>query len=737
MNVSEFAEKLISISTEEALDSGYDVVTLDHFSIVLLTRKPIEEFMSQVGVEAHEIVTKLRTFLKEQSAYDEESMRRLVERGVRPEPSNTFMQAVADTHAYVLDANRPIESIDVSDFLYTIVKNGYECAFTAILKNNSTIRERILERLSGGDKLKNANKEETPDALTNLNLLAKEGKIDPVIGRDEDIHYISEILAKKKKNNCMLRGLPGTGKTALAEGLALAIVNEETHESLHDKEIYMLDVASMVAGTKYRGDFEERAKKIISGLAEDHNAILFIDEIHTVMGAGAGTNGGLDLANIMKPYLARGELMCIGATTFDEYKAVVEKDKAMMRRFTNYDINETNKEETIKILNGIKDSYSEFHEVKYPPAVIEEIYDLAHKFIQNKANPDKAIDVMDTVGAYCRINKKKKVSSPDVRHIVSKISKVPVESMNEEKETNIANLSANVKEKLFGQDHVVDGVADQLILGKAGLIEDNKTLASFLLVGSSGTGKTEFARQIAHNLKVPLIKYDMSEYQESHSVSKLLGAPPGYAGYDENRAGLVDDIEQNPNCVLLIDEIEKAHPKVLDTFLQVMDDATLKSSQGKVVKFNNVVILMTSNAGARESNEGKIGFIENEKVNNGAMRKEVKKFFRPEFLNRLDGIEEFNNLTMNDVKRIVLKEVGVLNDMLSSKKIKLNISETVKEFLAKEGYNPSMGARPIKRVVTEYLKKPLSKKIILGEVKDGSTVKAQLKDGKVEFITKK
>lgn len=731
-NVSEFASKLIALTTEEALNTGHDVVELDHLAVTLLTRKPIEEFMHQVGIETDSIIEKLREV--NPSPYDNEAIHRMISRGVRPEPSNALMQLVADTHAYVLDKNRNIDSIDVSDFLYVLIKNEYTCFFNKFLSNNQKVRNLIMERLSGESKL-DTKKEEMPDALTNLNELALAGKIDPVIGRDEDIHYISEILAKKKKNNCMLRGKPGVGKTAIAEGLALSIVNKETHESLHDKQIYMLDVASLLAGTKFRGDFEERAKKIITELAEDENAILFIDEIHTVMGAGAGTNGGLDLANIMKPYLARGVLMCIGATTFDEYKAVVEKDKAMMRRFTNYDINETNKTETMKILAGVRESFANFHKVTYSEAVLEEIYDLSHKFIQNKANPDKSIDILDTVGAYCRINGKKRVTSKDVREIVSKVSKVPVAAMSEDKDNNIADMASNVKDKLFGQDHVVDKVTEQLMLGKAGLLEGNKTLASFLLVGSSGTGKTELARQIAEQLKVPLIKYDMSEYQESHSVAKLIGAPPGYAGYDENSAGLVDDIEQNPNCVLLIDEIEKAHPKVLDIFLQVMDDATLKSSQGKVVKFNNVVLLMTSNAGAQDANANAIGFLENAQAKKSSVMKAVKKFFRPEFINRLDGVEEFNNLTLNDVKRIVSKEVNLLNEMLAGKKITLNISETLKEHLAKEGYDPTMGARPVKRVITELLKKPLSKDIVLGKIKEGTKVKAQLKNGGVTFIT--
>lgn len=738
MNVSPFATKMVKMAVKHAVHSGYDVIMIDHMMMAILESKPIQEFFNKIGLDSSELSERLHEIIITKAPYSSDEMQEAIDGGFTLDPTGSLLQAIADTHAYVLDSGRNVEELNSSDVIQTIINKKYDCVFNLIMSKNPKTRDAIMDALNKTAKEQQAEEQEQQDnAVSNLNQLAIDGKIDPIIGREEDIHYISEILAKKKKNNVMLLGLPGSGKTALAEGLALGIVNKTVHPSLFDKTVYMIDVAAMLAGTKFRGDFEQRAQNIINKLSEDQNSIVFIDEIHTVMGAGAGTNGGLDLANMLKPHLARGALRCIGATTFDEYKAVVEKDKAMVRRFTNYTITEPSKKHMMEIMHGLRDTYSAFHGVEYSDQSIELMYDLATKYIQNRANPDKTVDIFDSVGAYCKINGSTSVKDEDVYAIVSKVSNVPVTAMTNEKDDGYVDLDSKIKKNLFGQDHIVDKVTEQILMAKAGLVESNKPMASFLLIGTSGTGKTELARQVAKNLDVPLLKYDMSEYQESHSVSKLIGAPPGYAGYDENSAGLVDDIEQNPNCVLLVDEIEKAHPKVLDLFLQIMDDATLKSSQGKTVKFNNVIVLMTSNAGAREGNDTPIGFSLQKDVHKKSVNEAVKKFFRPEFLNRLDGIETFNNLSMADVIRIVDKEIAVVNDMLSSHGVVLNVSEAVKTLIATEGFDPKMGARPIKRVIAEKIKKPLSKMIVSGEVTNGTKVKAQVKDGEIGFIKNK
>lgn len=736
-NVSDFTLKLVKKATEYAVKSGYDVILIDHLVVTILKNKTTIDFFNDIRLSAVEISSKLDKLITENAPHSSKRIRDMMEKGFVPEVSLQLNALVSDVHGTVVSNNRNTNTIDISDYILALLTKEYQSYFNSIfnLPANRQDKERIIKALSENSETR----EDEDGTVTNLTQMAIDGKIDPVIGREEDIHYISEVLSKKKKNNVMLLGKPGVGKTVLAEGLALAIAERTTHPTLFDKRIYMIDVASMVAGTKFRGDFEEKAKNIISKLAEDSNAILFIDEIHTVMGAGAsGSSGGLDLANIMKPYLARGDLMCIGATTLDEYKSVVEKDKAMMRRFSNYIIDETNKPETLAIMNGLLDTYASYHDVEYPSDILESIYDLSHKYIQNRANPDKSIDIMDSVGAYCKINNIDTVCMDTVRKIVSKISKVPVDAMeDDDKSDNYGELGNNIKKKLFGQDHVIDKITEQIMVAKAGLVEDNKPMGSFLLVGTSGTGKTHMARQIAENLKIPLIKYDMSEYMEKHSVAKLLGAPPGYAGYDDNSAGLVDDIEQNPNCVLLIDEIEKAHPQVLDIFLQVMDDATLKSSQGKVVKFNNVVIIMTSNAGARANNENIMGFTKSNNKASSEMMKAVKNQFRPEFINRLDGVLQFNNLTEVDVIRIVEGEIRLLNDMIVQHNLRLNISDSAKRYIANKGFDPKMGARPIKRVIADEIKKPLALKIVKGEIKPNTDVKVTIKNDEVVFIYSK
>lgn len=560
--------------------------------------------------------------------------------------------------------------------------------------------------------------------------LASDGHLDPVIGREIEIHEITEILARKKKNNVVLLGDPGTGKTSLIEGIALAIVDGTAPEVIQNKSVVAIDTAGLLAGTKYRGEFEERCRKILDAIAERGNVILFIDEAHTVMGAGASSSGGVDLANMMKPKLARGQLSCIMATTKQEYRQTIQKDGAMVRRLHTYTIHEPTDEHMIDIINGLKSTYEKHHQVEFKIDIAQVALTLGKRYLQSKANPDKSIDILDGAGAYARVNGKMDVTMAEVMEVVSKMSNVPVESMSENEDTVLQDLATKMKSTIFNQDTSIDAVIDELVISKAGLKSDDKPLGSFLLVGSSGTGKTHMSKSLSEYLGIPLIKYDMSEYQEKHSVSKLIGTPPGYVGYDENSAKLVDDIAENPNCVLLLDELEKAHPAVLTVLLQVMDSATLTSSSGKVAKFNNVIIMMTSNCGAREANRPKIGF-DTKTSGTSDIRKAVERFLAPEFINRLNSIFIFNNLDHDTMLKIVDRELVSINDKLSKRDMKVSITDGAKEWLAVEGFDENMGARPLQRIFSESVTKDISKRIVFGSLPAGSEIVVDVDDGKV------
>lgn len=562
---------------------------------------------------------------------------------------------------------------------------------------------------------------------TDYTALAKEGHLDPVIGRDVEIHEMTEILARKKKNNIVMLGKAGTGKTSIIEGIALAIVDETAPEILLNKTVISIDTAGLLAGTKYRGEFEDRCRKIFDAIAAQKNMILFIDEAHTVMGAGESSSGGIDLANMMKPKLARGDLSCIMATTHEEYRKTIQKDAAMVRRLQTYTINEPTYDHMIQIINGLKEVYEKHHQVTYDDDIAKMAMDFGTRYMHNKANPDKSIDILDASGAYARVNGITHVTVAEVMKVVSKMTNIPTDAMTEGETNVFKGLDERIKERVFSQDEVVDQVVEEIVVAKAGLKETNKPMGSFLLVGTSGCGKTEFSRALADQLNIPLIKYDMSEYQESHSVSKLIGTSPGYVGYDDNSAKLIDDISDNPNCVLLLDEVEKAHPKVLSVLLQVMDDAVLSGSNGKVANFKNVIILMTSNLGAREANRETIGF-NSKRAGKTNINKEVERFFPPEFINRMNGQFVFNNLDHESMIKIVRKEIDSLNNKLNDRKIKVEFTEDAIEWLAKEGFDDAMGARPLQRLFSDKVKKQVSKRLVLEELEEGSVLNVNLDD---------
>jgi len=578
------------------------------------------------------------------------------------------------------------------------------------------------------DYLQAERKEDKKSALDtyckNLNDAAKDGDIDPVIGRETEITDIIQVLAHRKKNNTLLVGEPGVGKTAIAEGLARKIHLGDVPDSIKDRVVYSMDIGVMLAGTKFRGDFEERMKTVLNEIVERGDVILFIDEIHMIMGAGSSNSGSVDASNLLKPLLAKGKLMCIGATTFDESAKHIENDRALMRRFQKIAISEPSIDDAKRILAGVEAHYAEFHGVTYAPGALDLAVDLSARYMRNKFLPDKAFDVIDFSGAFAKLNKHPVVTTEMIIQSVCKLANVSEKIINVKEDNVVSVLDVKLKSKVFNQDTAIDTVTDAIQLAKAGLRDPNKPLANLLFVGPTGTGKTHICKNLARIMSVELVRFDMSEYQERHSLSKLIGAPPGYVGHGEGQNGegaLIAAIEKNPDCVLLLDEIEKAHPDVYNILLQIMDDARLTSSKGKTVDFSNTILVMTSNAGARDAEKRTIGFSA-EDYTDDAIDSEVKKMFSPEFRNRLDAIVKFNRLNKKSMFSIVAEQTKELNSMLAKKEISVVLTEDAVAHLADKGYDPSMGARPLKRLFEQEIKRPLSKMILKAEIKAGETL---------------
>jgi ATP-dependent Clp protease ATP-binding subunit ClpA len=576
------------------------------------------------------------------------------------------------------------------------------------------------------------------DALTNycvnLNKKAVAGKIDPLIGRESEIERTIQILCRRTKNNPLYVGDPGVGKTAIAEGLAKRIVEGDVPEVLAKSTIYALDMGSLLAGTRYRGDFEERLKAVVAELENMAGAILFIDEIHTVIGAGATSGGAMDASNLLKPALASGTLRCIGSTTYKEFRNYFEKDRALVRRFQKIDVNEPTLEDSVKILRGLKSTYEKHHKVRYTDEAIRAAVDLSAKYINDRKLPDKAIDVIDEVGASRMLlpeNKRRKtVTLRDVEEIVAKIARIPPKSVSADDKEVLRNLERDLRSMVFGQDKAIDALAAAIKLSRAGLREPEKPIGNYLFSGPTGVGKTEVARQLAATMGIELIRFDMSEYMERHSVSRLIGAPPGYVGFDQGGL-LTDAIDQHPHAVLLLDEIEKAHPDLFNILLQVMDHGKLTDHNGKTVDFRNVILIMTTNAGAADMAKPAIGFGRETRV--GEDEEAVKRLFTPEFRNRLDAIIGFAALTPEIVARVVEKFVMQLEAQLADRNVTIELSSAAKEWLAERGYDPLYGARPLARVIQEHIKKPLAEELLFGRLTKGGAVKVMLKDGALDF----
>ena len=713
MNITESLRKILAETINEAKIRQNEYVTIDHAFYILLKNKNIRNILEDMGVDVDYVRRGLDYYLD-----------RFVEKvsvPVNPRETFAFHKATERMIKHLQGINKDVA--DEIDFFIALLED--ETSYT-----HQLLREFGIERIEILDyvtELKDLDEEldELDEEIDKKSMLreftvelTKEAlKYDDVIGREKEIDRVIQILARRKKNNPILVGEPGVGKTAIVEGLAKKIAKKEVPEILKNKKIFSLDIGSLIAGTKYRGEFEKRIKAILKELKKEKEPILFIDEIHMIVGAGAAGDSKVDIANLLKPALARGEIRCIGATTYEEYKNYFEKDKALNRRFQKIDVKEPSIEDTIKILEGLKPKYEEFHKVRYSKEAIKAAATLAKKYLREKFLPDSAIDLIDEAGAKYKIRGKKLITKSDIESIVASIANIPKESTTQNEVEKLKNLEANLKSKVFGQDKAIKELVKVIKRKKAGLTRENKPIGSFLFVGPTGVGKTEIAKQLASILGINFLRFDMSEYQEKHSVAKLIGSPPGYVGYEKGGL-LTEAIRKNPHTVLLLDEIEKAHPDIVQILLQVMDNASLTDNDGRKADFRNVILIMTSNLGVGEGQN--LGFMQEfsefkeEAINN---------FFAPEFLNRLDAIVRFKPLDKEHILMVVDKFIDELQDKLNAKKIKITLTKRAKEALAKKGYSRSLGARPLARVIEENIVEPLSDEILFGDLAKGGEVK--------------
>ena len=702
-------EKVLTKSMKQAIDYGHEYVTIEHIALVLLHEKEIQEIFKNLDIDIELCIKDITDYLD-----DSEYNNLKHPSGSTGDPKKTVAVSTCFQRAFAQSIFNGRENITAVDLLVSISNenNSHASYFLGI---NGLDRQRLIDHLSSGMEEGDFS---DVDYLKNLNIEVGNNTIDPLIGRAEEVTDVVEILARRKKNNCCLVGEPGVGKTAIAEGIAYKIVHKDVPKILLDKTVYQLDIGTMLAGTKFRGDFEERLKGVLEQIENDPTAILFIDEIHMIMGAGSAGSSNVDAANMLKPLLGKGKLLCVGATTPDEWASNFEKDRALMRRFQRLDILEPSLKDTTAICLGLQSHYEDFHKVKYTKEIIEKSVELCDRYIKNKLFPDKALDVIDAAGAVTKIAQRSDVTMETILQQVSKIAKIKTDVIDVQDTRGFKNLDTEIKSKVFGQDEAVDKLVESILVSKAGLREPNKPIGSFLFVGPTGVGKTETAKQLADSMDVKLIRFDMSEYMERHSVSKLIGAPPGYVGHAEGEMGqgmMLSEVDKNPNCILLLDEVEKAAPEVLQVLLQVMDDGRLTGATGKTVDFSNVILLMTSNLGAAKLDTAKIGF--GEKTHADADIQATKQFFTPEFRNRIDAFIRFNKLGKPEIRSIVKRTVKDTNDLLKSNdsKVKIKLTAAATKHFVEQGYDPLMGARPLKRLFEEKVKKPLSKKILFDE----------------------
>jgi ATP-dependent Clp protease ATP-binding subunit ClpA len=714
----------------DARARNHEYIMVEHLVYSLLEDGAVDSVMNECGADGGHIRKQIDSFLQNdiEKAADE-----------KVEPMQTVaFQRVMQRMIFNIQSSGKKEA-GPTDLLVSIFDEDASYG-VQLIKDEGVEKIDILEAIShGGSESKQTAKEEQKEVKESLlkeftvclTRLALEGKIDPVIGRDAEIFRAMQVLCRRKKNNPVLVGEPGVGKTAVVEGLALKIAAKEVPEVLQKAVIYGLDLGSLVAGTKYRGDFEKRLKGILAEIKEEPEAILFIDEIHLIVGAGSAGNSTMDVANLLKPVLSNGELRCIGATTFAEFKASFEKDRALGRRFQKIDINEPSVEDCYKIVSGIASKYEAFHNVKYTEEALKTSVDLTHKYLKEKKLPDGAIDVIDEVGANFRLiqtNGKKKLIKPsDIETIISKIAKIPLTSVAKDDKANLKNIEKSLKSRIFSQDKAIEKLTTCIKRVYAGLGASDKPMGSFLFTGPTGVGKTELAKELAKELGSEFVRFDMSEYMEKHAVSRLIGSPPGYVGFEQGGL-LTETIRKSPNAVLLLDEIEKAHPELLNILLQVMDSAMLTDNTGAKADFRNVVIIMTSNLGANEAPV--MGFTSDTLSNR---KKAIEQFFAPEFRNRLTAIVDFETLSKETVLLVVDKFLGELAETLGQKNITLTLTKPAKELLCELGYDKELGARPLAGVIEREIKDALADEILFGALVGGGGVKIDVKSGKFNF----
>jgi len=730
MMISNELNMIFKEAVRLAKQNRHEYLTVEHIFLALLLNKEGQRILKSVGADIDLLKEKLNQHLH--------STLKPLPGNVIREPFETvaLSRVIENMIRHIQSAEK--KEATVGDLLAALFDEEHSYS-VYLLKEQGIKKVDILEVIShyDSDKLQEKEDEESKETYLGkftLNLVkeAKKGKIDPVIGRDKEIERVMQILCRRKKNNPLLVGEPGVGKTAIAEGIAIKIANKEIPNMLEGATLYSLDMGALLAGTKYRGDFEKRLKGVLEELKQKKNAIVFIDEIHTLVGAGATQGGSMDASNLLKPALASGAIKCIGATTYSEFRNFLEKDRALSRRFAKVDVKEPDLETSFKILKGLKAKYEKHHKVRYTINALRSAVELSDKYINDRQLPDKAIDLIDEVGASFHLRKKKRsvVTSNDIEDVIAKMLNLPPARVTQDDIAILENLEERLEKGVLGQREAIEQISQAIKRSRAGLNPPNKPIGSFLFVGPTGVGKTELAKEIAKTLGVHFERFDMSEYMEKHAVSRLIGAPPGYVGYEEGGL-LTETIRKHPYTVLLLDEIEKAHPDLINILLQVMDNASLTDNYGNVTDFKHVILIMTSNVGATEANV--MGF---KKEKSSKFDEALKQFFTPEFRNRLDAIIRFKPLSLDIVEGIVDKFIKELNEQLESKNIVVKLTKKAKKYLAQKGYSEELGARPLSRLISDEIKTPLTNEILFGKLKHGGEVAIDYKKDKLVFNIK-